>query len=171
MGKSKKKQANVIATFNVIEIGKRFGLNSPAIEPFTAKTSAKKLADAFNRELRAAKFKPKSAGRRARKKGHGFEREIAIQLREVFPGARRHLEYQDCEANGIDLVGTGLYRIQCKRLKKYAPISLIEEVQCDELMGDIPVLVTAGDSKPTMAVLPLADLIRLMRLEVETESV
>lgn len=123
---------------------------------------AKRIQAGIRRVIREVLFKPKSAGRRARTKGHGFEREVAIALRSVFPDARRHLEYQDVEANGVDLVETGEFKIQCKRLKKYASISMIEEIVCDELFGDVPVLVTAGDSKPAMAVLPFEELIRLI---------
>ena len=101
-------------------------------------------------------------GKLSRTKGLSFERQIAIKLREIFPNARRHLEYQSEEANGVDLVNTGAFRIQCKKLKKYAPITCIEEVVCDPVMGDIPVLITAGDNKPAMAVLPLDDFLKLI---------
>ena len=48
------------------------------------------------------------SGRKSRDKGHNFERQIARELREVgFPEARRHLEYQDGEANGVDIQGFG----------------------------------------------------------------
>lgn len=106
-------------------------------------------------------------GKRSRRKGHQFEREVAIALRVVYPNARRHLEYQDAEANGVDLVETGPYRIQCKRFKSYAPISAIREVTADPLFGEIPVLVTAGDNEPPIAALPLEDFIRLLRASRE----
>lgn len=105
----------------------------------------------------------RNMGRMARRKGHQFERDVAILLRDVFPDARRHLEYQDAEANGVDLVETGLYRIQCKRGRKYASIIAIEEVQCDTWLGEIPVLITQGDNKETMAVLPFSEFKRLLR--------
>lgn len=135
---------------------------SAQVGPLPSKSAAKKLADAFNREWRAAHFKPKSAGRRARTKGHSFEREVAIALRHIFPEARRHLEYQDQEANGIDLVNTGSFKIQCKKLKTYAPVNTIEEVQADRLLGDVPVLVTAADNARPMAVLDFEDFIKLV---------
>lgn len=100
--------------------------------------------------------------RRSRTKGHQFERDVAIALRSVYPDARRHLEYQDQEANGVDLVATGPYRIQCKKYRKYAPIGAIREVTADELMGEVPVLVTAGDSERPVAVVPLEEFIRLI---------
>lgn len=99
----------------------------------------------------------------SRRKGHQFERDLAIQLRPIFPKARRHLEYQDAEANGTDLVETGRFKFQCKKLKTYASVNTIDEVKCDRRLGDIPVLVTAADFKPAMAVLHLEDLIELLR--------
>lgn len=101
-------------------------------------------------------------GKKSRTKGHSFERDCAQDLRVVFPKARRHLEYQDGEANGCDLEHTGGYRFQCKRLQKYAPIERIFEVKHDP--GDVPVLVTRADAKPAMAVLPWADFISLLKL-------
>ena len=127
-----------------------------------SKSAAKLLADALNREIRAALFKPKSSGKRARTKGHSFEREVAIAFRKVFPEARRHLEYQDSQANGVDLAETGPFRVQCKKLKKYAPLSMIKEVQCEEWLGEIPVLVTAGDKETPLVALPLENFINLI---------
>lgn len=128
-----------------------------------ARTTAVNLAGAINREVKAATFRPKNAGRRARNKGHGFEREVAQAFRPLYPEARRHLEYQDSEANGVDLVGTGLLRIQCKRLKGYAPVSRLSEIEYDPIQGEIPVLVTAADGEPALAVLPLNELLNLLR--------
>lgn len=102
-------------------------------------------------------------GKLARQRGVSFEREIAMGLRPVFPKARRHLEYQSAEANGVDLVETGLYRIQCKRGKKYASLSAIQEVQADEVVrGEIPVLVTQGDRQRILAVIPFEEFVRLL---------
>jgi hypothetical protein len=92
-------------------------------------------------------------GASSRRKGHQFERQVAIDLRPVFPEARRHLEYQDAEANGIDLVNTGPFKFQCKKLKKYASISMLSEVQCDRSC-EVPILVTAGDGLEPVAVIP-----------------
>lgn len=99
----------------------------------------------------------------SRRKGHSFEREIAIALRVVFPHARRHLEYQHEEANGVDIVHTGHYRIQCKRGRKYASLSAIGEVDHDAMLGQTPVLVTQGDQKSVLVAFPLDEFIRLLR--------
>lgn len=100
-----------------------------------------------------------------RQKGHDFERWVAKRLRKIFPKARRHLEYHgiDSEA-GIDLVDTGEFLIQCKRLKRYASITAIKEVRVDPIEGGIPVLVTQANREEPMAVLPFEDFVRLMEL-------
>lgn len=94
-------------------------------------------------------------GAHSRRKGHQFERDVAIALREIYPNARRQLEYHEDDCAGVDIVNTGPFRIQCKKLKKYAPISCIEEVVHFDFLGEIPVLITAGDNKPPLAVIPL----------------
>lgn len=103
-------------------------------------------------------------GKLSRTKGHSFEREVAIKLRPIFPEARRQLEYHSADANGVDIANTGFYKIQCKKFKRYAPITCIEEVQCDREMGDVPILVTACDRGEIMAVLPFDELLRLIAL-------
>ncbi len=98
----------------------------------------------------------------SRTKGHSFERAIAIALRGVYPGARRQLEYQENECKGIDLAETGPYKIQCKRKRKYASLSAIKEVLADEMLGEIPVLITQGDRERILVALPLEEFIRLI---------
>lgn len=104
--------------------------------------------------------------RRARTKGLTFERWCAEKLRPLFPRVKRHLEFQKEEALGIDLDNTGSYKIQCKKWAAYAPINCLKEVQhCAEL-GDVPVLITAGDADPPVAVIPLEEFIRLVRVDL-----
>ena len=98
----------------------------------------------------------------SRTKGHSFERKIAIMLRSIFPKARRQLEYHEDDCLGVDIAGTGRFKFQCKKLKAYASVNTIREIQCDRLLGDVPVLVTAGDNQEAMAVLPWADLLELL---------
>lgn len=101
-------------------------------------------------------------GKHSRVKGHGFERVVAIEFRKIFPKARRQLEYHLDDCQGVDLANTGRYRVQCKKLKKYAPITCIQEVKYSDELGEVPILVTAGDGEPAMAVLPLKDLLWLI---------
>jgi hypothetical protein len=104
-------------------------------------------------------------GASQRRKGHQFERDCAIDLRRIFPRARRHLEYQDGEAYGVDIEHTGKYRVQCKRGKRYAPIERIFEVQYKR--GEVPILVTQADGKMPMAVIPWLALLALIGNDVE----
>lgn len=101
-------------------------------------------------------------GKLSRTKGHSFERWVAIQLRHIFPNCRRHLEYQDAEANGVDLVNTGRYMIQCKRGRKYSSISAIKEVSYEPLTGEVPILITKADGEIPLAVIPFDELIELI---------
>lgn len=98
----------------------------------------------------------------SRTKGHSFERMIASALHVVFPLARRHLEYHERDANGVDLIETGYYRIQCKRGRKYASLSAIKEVTADEFLGEVPLLVTQGDRERILVAMPLEEFIRLI---------
>lgn len=122
----------------------------------------KKSSDRIKKSV--SRIKKSRLGRRSRTKGHSFEREIAILIRQIFPDARRHLEYQDAEANGVDLIGTGSYRIQCKRGKKYASLTAIEEVTADEALGEVPLLVTQGDHKRILVAMPIEEFTRLVTL-------
>lgn len=102
-----------------------------------------------------------------RQKGHSFEREIANQFRE-------ELGFTDCQTtrnarggnwaqtdDGSDLVGTLPWKVQCKRYADYVPVRTIEEIVHDPL-SEIPLLLTKCDNGPTMAVLPWAELKKLI---------
>lgn len=107
-------------------------------------------------------WREKHARRAARNKGKAYENTVAKMLRHIFPNAKRHLEFQFQEAHGIDLDNTGPYRIQIKKHRAYVPVTTINEVQCERLLGEVPILVTAGDGLEAMAVLPFEDLISMM---------
>jgi hypothetical protein len=100
-------------------------------------------------------------GKSARTKGHSFERFIARLFQFVgYTGAQRQLEYQINQAQGIDLANTGRYKIQCKKTKKYVPLSTINEIKYKD--GDVPVLIAAGDAEPPLAVMRLEDFLELV---------
>lgn len=103
--------------------------------------------------------------RRARQKGLEFERLGAQLLRKVFPRVKRRLEFQQLEKRGVDLENTDFYCFQFKKLKNYAPINTIKEIEIDSLVGEIPVLVTSGTNMEPMAVLPFDALVRLLEIE------
>lgn len=99
----------------------------------------------------------------SRTKGHGFEREVARAFVAAgYDGARRQLEYHINDAQGVDLQGTGSWRVQCKRGRKYANPNKIEEIK--DLTGK-PVLVTRADDKPALAVMRLEDFLALIDIK------
>jgi hypothetical protein len=101
----------------------------------------------------------------SRTKGHSFEREISIALRLVWKDARRHLEYQDAEANGVDIANTGPYKFQCKRGRRHASFTAIKEIEADEVLGDIPVLVSKGDHDRILVALPFEAFLDLLKIK------
>ena len=94
-----------------------------------------------------------------RTKGHSYEREVARALRDIFPQVER--EWEAHTGKGYDLRNTGALRIQCKRGKQYAPVTKIEEVP--KALDIIPVLVTRGDNKESVAVLYLDDFLSILK--------
>ena len=102
-------------------------------------------------------------GKFSRVKGRAFEQEIARRFRVVFKDAKRHLEFQTQEAHGVDLDNTGVYRVQCKRGRRYASLSAMKEICYAPELGEVPVLVTQGDHQDVLAVLPFEDFLRLLQ--------
>ena len=101
-------------------------------------------------------------GKTNRRKGHSFEREVANDIKHIFPEAKRQLEYQTDECQGVDIANTGRYKIQCKNHKRYVSVNTIKEIECDK--KDVPIVVTKGRRiLPAMAILPWKDLIDLIR--------
>lgn len=99
-------------------------------------------------------------GKHSRTKGHSFERWAANEFRDLgFSGARRQLEYHEDDCNGVDLMDTGPFLVQCKCLKSYAPINKIEEINGE----GIHLLLTKADRKPVMAVLKWEDLKKILK--------
>lgn len=110
------------------------------------------------------------SGRAARTKGHSFERFIARLFQFVgYTQAQRQLEYQVNQAQGIDLANTGRYKVQCKKTKKYVPLSTINEIKYKD--GDVPVLIAAGDNEPPLAVLRLEDFLELVSSNVIDDEI
>jgi hypothetical protein len=81
-----------------------------------------------------------AGGKTARRKGHNFEREVAIMFRPYFPDAKRQLEYQ--EGLGYDIQGTGDLSIQCKVGKSFKIEKALKEA---EQPNKIPVAITKKD--------------------------
>lgn len=108
------------------------------------------------------------SARGRREKGHAFECAMAQEFQELgfdCITTRAAKGGNWCASdNGIDLCGTEPFKIQCKRFKDWAPISCIEEIQCDPDDGSIPLLLTKKDQGEVMAVLPFSELKKLIRL-------
>ena len=106
----------------------------------------------------------------ARRKGISFEQEIARRFQQVgYKQARRHLEVQMQESGtGIDLLGTGPFRVQCKKTKKYVSLNTIKEIVSEREFGDIPVLIAAGDHQEPLATMYLDDFFRMVSVMMKT---
>lgn len=80
------------------------------------------------------------SGKTSRRKGHNFEREVAIMLRPYFPNAKRQLEYQ--EGLGYDIQGVDDLSIQCKKGSSFK----IEKALEQAIVKDkIPMAITRRD--------------------------
>lgn len=91
-------------------------------------------------------------GRAQRTKGHSYERKVAQDFRGIgYPEAGRHLEYQEDEANGIDLKGTGCFLVQTKAMKKQPNIPEVM-LKIKGSNGTIPLIVFKIDNKGEYAV-------------------
>lgn len=100
------------------------------------------------------------SGLRSRRKGHGFERAIAIRLREIFPEARRGLQYRD-GAEACDVEGTP-FHVECKRMKKVSVKAAFEQAVRDS-NGRTPVLIYKEDRGEEMVVLRFSDFLKLLK--------
>ena len=93
-----------------------------------------------------------------RRKGHNYEREVAAQLREIFPGARRGLQYQD-GAGVSDVVNCGPFHLECKRGAKPNPRAALAQAINDAAEGMVPLCVIKDDRCEPFAVMRWADLL------------
>jgi len=107
-------------------------------------------------------------GKSQRTKGHSYERFTAQKMREIgYPEARRHLEYQDGEANGIDIANTGQFAVQCKAMKNQPNLpKVFGELKNKE--DEIPVVVFKVDRKGEYACFKLEDALMLMQAFKQT---
>lgn len=98
-----------------------------------------------------------------RTKGHNWEREVSIDLRKYgFSDAKRHLEYQEGEAFGVDIVNTGDFKVQCKSMAKVPNIPKVfsEFIKLKE--DDIPVIAFKVTGKGEYACFKWEDALILM---------
>jgi len=95
-------------------------------------------------------------GKSSRTKGHNFERWVAKELREIFPGARRGLQYQD-GTGCADIVNAGPWHWECKIGKKPGVRAALKQAENDCSKGMIPVAVIKDDRLEPFVVLPFDD--------------
>lgn len=106
--------------------------------------------------------RPASPGAKNRAKGHDFERKVVNAFRNAgWLTAKRHLEFQAAECKGYDLDNTTPFYVQCKHLRDYASISVLNTV--DAPRSGVPVLVTKPADGPTVVCLHFKDFIRMAR--------
>lgn len=99
------------------------------------------------------------SGKKSRTKGHNLERSEAIDWREFYPDARRHLEYHGLDANGVDLINTGDWLIQCKAYKNYPPVNKIDEIKPKGKR----LLILKADRKPIIYCTDKSNFLGLLR--------
>lgn len=97
------------------------------------------------------------------KKGKAFERQIAQELGHIFPDAQRRLEYQGSTNAGTDLEATDVFQFQLKSRVNYVNPSIIREIHLEK-PDNIPVVVTKGNNRPPMAVLPFEKFVTLLEI-------
>lgn len=91
-------------------------------------------------------------GKAQRLKGHDWERRVVRELKEINYPARRILEYQEENANGVD-VDCGVFKIQCKKGKSIGVKAAYKEIKLE----GIKVLVANWDRDVTLACLSWDD--------------
>lgn len=106
-------------------------------------------------------------GKSQRVKGHSWERAVAISLRNLDPEAKRHLEYQNSEAHGIDIDTMLPVAIQCKCTPQ-ASLALTGYLEAKDgrTAGQIPVCAWKSDRKGTFALLSWEDFIEMLSIYV-----
>lgn len=126
-------------------------------------TDLKKDSSTTNSGTTSKSKKKKKKKVNGAKKGKAYEREVSNDIGHIFPEAQRHLEYQADEEQGLDIEGTDVFRIQCKFRQNYVPINAIREVQIKD-PRHIPVLVTKGNHREPMAVLPWKKFVTILEV-------
>ena len=110
-------------------------------------------------------------GKANRTRGHSFERTTSKMLRENgFPEARRHLEYQKEEANGIDIDNTEPFLIQCKATNNQPNIPKVMKEIKQNNVENIPVVFYKVTGKGTYAAFKVEDALMLMKLFKEIKN-
>lgn len=101
-------------------------------------------------------------GKAARDKGHSFEREIANIFRLLgYKNARRLLEYQ--EGKGIDLEGTGRFKVQCKVGVRTDIKLAFRQAKRACTINDIALAICKDNYSDTTVTMSLKDFVKVIR--------
>lgn len=100
-----------------------------------------------------------------RVKGAAFEREVCTLLSEALGVAVRRNIGQS--RDGGDDITVGRVRIECKRRAKVAAYEWIDQVERACSAGEVGVVVFRADQRRPYAIVPVEQLVTLLRLEAE----
>ncbi len=100
----------------------------------------------------------------SRTKGHGFERAMAVRLREIWPGCytTRFKGSAWLDYSGIDLVGTQGFNIQLKAMERSpAYHDILNIMPKDE---NINIIIHKRNKRGCVVVLDLDDFIKMLKM-------
>ena len=101
-------------------------------------------------------------GRASRRKGSGFERDVAKQINEALPGAKakRGLQYRG--GDNIPDVECPLLHIECKRGKRPNPRAALAQAIEGCERGKLPIAIIRDDRSDPFAVMLWTDVLELL---------
>lgn len=97
----------------------------------------------------------------SRTKGAKFEREVAIDLREIWPDAKRGLQSRGGGAEVADVIGVP-FHVECKHGVQPSPRAALYQAQRDT-QGLPPVAIIKDNGCKAFVVLPYSDWLQLVR--------
>lgn len=102
-----------------------------------------------------------SRNRNNRRKGHDFERYIAVRLRDIDGTARRNLEYQ---SGSYDIETQLRFTIQCKNTTKWTPppSESLKQASDHKIRGTFPLALHKLKGGDTYACLYLEDFLSII---------
>lgn len=100
----------------------------------------------------------------SREKGARGERELAAFLRERNVEARRGQQYSGSPDSPDVVTSLNGVHFECKRVEAGNPYDWLAQAQRDAGEGKLPVVAHKRNNKEWIAVLPLHDLVRLLKV-------
>lgn len=104
-----------------------------------------------------------SKGKAARRKGHNWERSVAILLRDIDPTAKRNVE--ECQEASVDIKTKLPFGIQCKALRNWSknPSQILRQAAHGTPGGKSPLAIVKVDRQEPVACLYLFDFLDLLK--------